>query len=88
MNTLFRHLFLFLAFLTGFSGSLLAQQADNGNNKQSKQATETTTTNATTAKKNGASTEKNTPPPNEKSNWAIRIKQGEKWYQLSLELAF
>lgn len=88
MSTLFRHLLCVTILFTSFSGSLLAQQVDTGNNKQSKQATETNSTNTSTAKKTGSSADKNTAPPNEKSNWAIRIKQGEKWYQLSLELAF
>lgn len=86
MRALVRVIFFVGVFMC-IAATVNAQSAEAGN-KQGKQATETNTTNATTAQKKVSNSDNPAPPPSEKKNWAIRIKQGEKWYQLSLELAF
>ena len=67
--------------------SATAHAQTDANDKKAKSSTEQAApATATPAKSTSEKT--TTAAPEEKKKWALRIKQGEKWYQLSLELNY
>ncbi|GAA4460314.1 hypothetical protein GCM10023093_02730 [Nemorincola caseinilytica] len=71
------------------SANAIAQRTENEtNDKRAKTANEQTAPAATgTAKKSSTTTGKNN-SADEPKRWSLRVKQGEKWYQLSIELTY
>lgn len=71
-------------------GASAQKTETEGNDKRAKATTSEQTSSATAsaAKKTTTAPDKSATPPEEKKKWALRVKQGEKWYQLSLELSY